>query len=143
MASSTTEQSTAQEIIQLLGNSIQDKRPIEVIHQQANIKYYQSQGQTLAERTEGLNQAARLRTSIFHSNKENPDNRELNGFIEYLRLHDERVLSMIFYLAGIKSHQHQFTFDEFNKADKQSIIIAINQLKALSALIPKHIAMPV
>lgn len=127
MNSSTTEQSKAQCIIQLLGN----------------IKNYESTGQSLTERTEGLNQASRVRTSLFHLNKDNPDNRELAGFIEYLRLNDERALSMIFYLAGIKSNQHQLSFDAFNKEEKQLIITAINQIKALAALLPKNIAMPI
>ncbi|MEQ4672200.1 DUF5347 family protein [Providencia manganoxydans] len=127
MNSSTTEQSKAQGIIQLLGN----------------IKNYESTGQSLAERTEGLNQASRVRTSLFHQNKDDPDNRELAGFIEYLRLNDERALSMIFYLSGIKSNQHQLSFDEFNKEEKQLIITAINQIKALAALLPKNIAMPI
>ncbi|EPP7626288.1 DUF5347 family protein [Providencia rettgeri] len=34
-------------------------------------------------------------------------------------------------------------FDEFNKEEQQSIISVINKIKALAALLPKHIAMPI
>ncbi|MGO2307133.1 MAG: DUF5347 family protein [Providencia sp.] len=143
MRSSAAELVRTEQLIKLLGNVKQDERSSAAIAQQANIKLYQNQGVTLDSRVNGLNQAAKLRTSVFHSDKSNPDNRELIGFIEYLRLNDERVLNMIFYLAGIKSEQHHLGFDEFNKEEKQSIIIAINQIKALAALLPKHIAMPI
>ncbi len=143
MRSSAAELVKTEQLIKLLGNVKQDERPADAIAQQANIRLYHNQGTTLDSRVNGLNQAAKLRTSVFHFDKSNPDNRELIGFIEYLRLNDERVLNMIFYLAGIKSDQHQLGFDEFNKEEKQSIITAINQIKALSALLPKHIAMPI
>ena len=143
MRSSAAELVKTKALIQLLDNVKQDERADDVISQQANIKLYQNQGVTLDSRVNGLNQAAKLRTSVFHSDKNNPDNRELIGFIEYLRLNDERVLNMIFYLAGIKNEQHHLGFDEFNKKEKQSIITAINQIKALAALLPKYIAMPI
>ncbi|MEX6151289.1 DUF5347 family protein [Providencia hangzhouensis] len=131
------------QLIQLLGNVKQDVKPIDTIAHQANIKLYQNQGATFESRVNGLNQAAKLRTSVFHCDKQNPDNRELAGFIEYLRLSDVRMLNMIFYLAEIKSNQHHLGFDEFNKEEQQAIISAINQIKALAALLPKHIAMPI
>ncbi|WP_265524193.1 DUF5347 family protein [Providencia rustigianii] len=131
------------QLIQLLGNVKQDVKPIDAIAHQANIKLYQNQGATFESRINGLNQAAKLRTSVFHCDKQNPDNRELAGFIEYLRLSDVRMLNMIFYLAEIKSNQHHLGFDEFNKEEQQAIISAINQIKALAALLPKHIAMPI
>ncbi|MGG7474974.1 DUF5347 family protein [Providencia sp. R1] len=131
------------QLIQLLGNVKQDARPADVIAHQANIKLYQNQGATFENRVNELNQAAKLRTSVFHCNKQNPDNRELAGFIEYLRLSNVRMLNMIFYLAEIKSNQHHLGFDEFNKEEQQAIISAINQIKALAALLPKHIAMPI
>ncbi|WP_254879843.1 DUF5347 family protein [Providencia rettgeri] len=131
------------QLIQLLGNVKQDVKPIDAIAHQANIKLYQNQGATFESRVNGLNQAAKLRTSVFHCDKQNPDNRELAGFIEYLRLSDVRMLNMIFYLAEIKSNQHHLGFDEFNKEEQQAIISAINQIKALTALFPKHIAMPI
>lgn len=131
------------QLIQLLGNVKQDVRPADIIARQANIKLYQNQEATFESRVNGLNQAAKLRTSVFHCDKQNPDNRELAGFIEYLRLSDVRILNMIFYLAEIKSNQHHLGFDEFNKEEQQAIISAINQIKALAALLPKHIAMPI
>lgn len=131
------------QLIQLLGNVKQDARPTDIIAHQANIKLYQNQGATFESRVNGLNQAAKLRTSVFQCDKQNPDNRELAGFIEYLRLSDVRMLNMIFYLAEIKSNQHHLGFDEFNKEEQQAIISAINHIKALAALLPKHMAMPI
>lgn len=84
------------QLIQLLGNVKQDVRPADIIARQANIKLYQNQEATFESRVNGLNQAAKLRTSVFHCDKQNPDNRELAGFIEYLRLSDVRILNMIF-----------------------------------------------
>ncbi|EPP7626289.1 DUF5347 family protein [Providencia rettgeri] len=86
------------QLIQLLGNVKQDARPADIIAHQANIKLYQNQGATFESRVNGLNQAAKFRTSVFHSDKDDPDNRELAGFIEYLRLSDERMLNITFYL---------------------------------------------
>ncbi|WP_272653977.1 DUF5347 family protein [Providencia sp. PROV091] len=131
------------QLIQLLGNVKQDARPADIIAHQANIKLYQNQGATFESRVNGLNQAAKLRTYVFQCDKQNPDNRELAGFIEYLRLSDVRMLNMIFYLAEIKSNQHHLGFDEFNKEEQQAIISAINHIKALAALLPKHMAMPI
>ncbi|MEY1536103.1 DUF5347 family protein [Providencia rettgeri] len=131
------------QLIQLLGNVKQDARPADIIAHQANIKLYQNQGATFESRVNGLNHAAKLRTSVFQCDKQNPDNRELAGFIEYLRLSDVRMLNMIFYLAEIKSNQHHLGFDEFNKEEQQAIISAINHIKALAALLPKHMAMPI
>lgn len=143
MVSSMVKLVKAERIIQSLYDVMQHEKPTNVINQQVNSKAYYNQGQTLEERTEGLNRTAQLRTNVFHVNKDNPDNSELTSFIEYLRLNDKRLLNMIFYLAGIKNNQHQLGFDQFNKEDKQAIITAINKIKALAALLPKHIAMPI
>ncbi|WP_196231775.1 DUF5347 family protein, partial [Providencia alcalifaciens] len=53
------------------------------------------------------------------------------------------MLNMIFYLAGINSDKHHLSLEGFSKKDKQSIISAINKVKVLAALLPKHIAMPI
>lgn len=110
--------------------------------QQAGIRDYCNEGLTLQERTDELNKASRLRTTLFHQDKSQPDNRELAQFIDYLRRHDERLVKMIFYLANIENEKHFLPFKELDKQQQQAIIQAINQLKALSALLPKHIAMP-
>ncbi|BBG60515.1 DUF5347 family protein [Providencia rustigianii] len=143
MSTSVAELIKTKKLIQFIDNEKQDEKTTKVIEQQANIKLYKNLGGTLSARVYGMNQAARLRTKIFHTNKGNPDNRELVGFIEYLRLNDERMLNMILYLAEIKNSKHHLSFDDFNKEEKQSIISAINQIKALAALLPKHIAMPI
>ncbi|MDT7048728.1 DUF5347 family protein [Providencia stuartii] len=143
MASTITELAKTEGIIQLLNNVEQDVSKHDCVSNKAIIKAYKNDGGSIAERTYAINKAAALRTSVFHKNKENPKNHELAGFIEYLRLNDKRTLSMIFYLAEIKKEQHNLKFYDFSKEEKQSIITAINKIKALAALIPKNIAMPI
>ncbi|HGN0867759.1 hypothetical protein GKR71_18995 [Providencia sp. wls1922] len=139
MNSSTIELVKAKQLIESVGNVKNDDTPAK----RATTRYYENYGESIEYRVSELNKAAQLRTTVFHSNKECPDNKELSGFIEYLRLSDVRMLNMIFYLAGINSDKHQLMLEDFSKEDKQSIISAINQVKVLAALLPKHIAMPI
>uniref|UniRef100_A0A3B0M4N1 Uncharacterized protein n=1 Tax=Arsenophonus endosymbiont of Trialeurodes vaporariorum TaxID=235567 RepID=A0A3B0M4N1_9GAMM len=99
--------------------------------QLAGIRGYRNDGLSLQERTDELNKVDRLRTTLFHQDKTQPDNRELAQFIDYLRHHDERLVKMIFYLANIENEKHFLPFKELNKQQQQAIIQAINQLKAL------------
>lgn len=139
MNSSVVELVKAKKLIESLGNVKADDVPV----QQAVRKHYSNSGGSIEYRVSELNKAAQLRTIVFHSDKECPDNKELSGFIEYLRLNDVRMLNMIFYLAGINSDKHHLALEDFSKEDKQAIISAINQVKVLAALLPKHIAMPI
>ncbi|CAG9412362.1 DUF5347 family protein [Providencia alcalifaciens] len=139
MNNSAIELVKAKQLIESVSNVKTD----DISPSRITIRHYDNHGESIEYRVNELNKAAQLRTTVFHSNKECPDNTELSGFIEYLRLNDVRMLNMIFYLAGINSDKHHLSLEGFSKKDKQSIISAINKVKVLAALLPKHIAMPI
>lgn len=108
----------------------------------AGVKSYKNNGMSFSERTEKLTEAGALRTTVFFKNKQdNPDNSELAGFIEYMRLSDKRMLDMIFFLAELGNKERKYA--DLTKEEKQRLIIAINKIKSLTALMPKNISYPI
>ncbi|MBT0360452.1 DUF5347 family protein [Morganella morganii] len=108
----------------------------------AGVKSYKNNGMSFSERTEKLTEAGALRTTVFFKNKQdNPDNRELAGFLEYMRLSDKRMLDMIFFLAELGNKERKYA--DLTKEEKQQLIIAINKIKSLTALMPKNISYPI
>ncbi len=106
------------------------------------VKSYKNNGMSFSERTEKLTEAGALRTTVFFKNKQdNPDNRELAGFLEYMRLSDKRMLDMIFFLAELGNKEKKYA--DLTKEEKQQLIIAINKIKSLTALMPKNISYPI
>lgn len=108
----------------------------------AGVKSYKNNGMSFSERTEKLTEAGALRTTVFFKNRQdNPDNSELTGFIEYMRLSDKRMLDMIFFLAELGNKERKYA--DLTKEEKQQLIIAINKIKSLTALMPKNISYPI
>lgn len=108
----------------------------------AGVKSYKNNGMSFSERTEKLTEAGALRTTVFFKNKQdNPDNSELAGFLEYMRLSDKRMLDMIFFLAELGNKERKYA--DLKKEEKQQLIIAINKIKSLTALMPKNISYPI
>ncbi|WP_413493187.1 DUF5347 family protein [Morganella psychrotolerans] len=108
----------------------------------ADVKSYKNCGISFSERTEKLTEVSKLRTTVFFNDRTgNPDNRELAGFIEYMRMSDKRMLDMIFFLSGLKDKERKYT--ELTKEEQQRLIIAINKIKSLTALMPKNISYPI
>lgn len=108
----------------------------------AGVNSYKNNGMSFSERTEKLTEAGALRTTVFFKNKrDNPDNSELAGFIEYMRLADKRILDMIFFLAELGNKERKYA--DLTKEEKQQLIIAINKIKSLTALMPKNISYPI
>ena len=108
----------------------------------AGVKSYKNNGMSFSERTEKLTEAGALRTTVFFKNKQdNPDNSELAGFIEYMRLSDKRMLDMIFFFAELGNKERKYA--DLTKEEKQQLIIAINKIKSLTALMPKNISYPI
>ncbi|WP_272679462.1 DUF5347 family protein [Providencia sp. PROV032] len=103
---------------------------------------YFNDGGTIEERTAALNRAAEMKTELLKCRKEEPNNQQLSGFIDYLREQDERILNMIFHLAKL-SEKREMKFDDLNVDEQKQLITALNQIKALNALIPNQIAMPI
>ncbi|HGJ5877318.1 MAG TPA: DUF5347 family protein [Arsenophonus sp.] len=52
---------------------------------------------SINQRLDGLIRCARLRTVYFNND---PNNKCLSSFIEYLRKHNKRFIKLIFYLAN-------------------------------------------
>lgn len=114
----------------------------DINHSLAGVKSYKNNGMSFSERTEKLTEAGALRTTVFFKNKQdNPDNRELAGFLEYMRLSDKRMLDMIFFLAELGNKERKYA--DLTKEEKQQLIIAIYKIKSLTALMPKNISYPI
>ncbi|UFT92962.1 DUF5347 family protein [Pectobacterium carotovorum] len=105
----------------------------------------------IAARTDGLNHIAMLRGKHFHTSSE----KDMCRFIDDIR--DERfydgeredreakrseymrVLSAIFELADIDKERHNLKFNELTTEEKAKLIKAMNKLKAVVSLFPKHL----
>ncbi|MBA0176930.1 DUF5347 domain-containing protein [Pectobacterium odoriferum] len=106
---------------------------------------------SIADRTDGLNHIAMLRGKHFNTNSE----KEMCRFIDDLRderfydgnrkdrksTHSDnmRVLSAIFELADIDKERHNLKFNELTTEEKAKLIKAMNKLKAVVSLFPKHL----
>ncbi|MFJ5443564.1 DUF5347 domain-containing protein [Pectobacterium sp. CHL-2024] len=106
---------------------------------------------SIAARTDGLNHIAMLRGKHFNTNSE----KDMCRFIDDLRderfydgnreeraeEHSEniRVLSAIFELADIDKERHNLKFNELTTEEKTKLIRAMNKLKAVVSLFPKHL----
>ncbi|MFP9228938.1 DUF5347 family protein [Pectobacterium cacticida] len=106
---------------------------------------------SIAARTDGLNHIARLRREHFKENNEKEmcrffddlrDERFYDGNREDRKLaHSDnlRVLAAIFELADIDKERQNLNFNELTTEEKARLIKAMNKLKAVVSLFPKHL----
>ncbi|PHM73689.1 DUF5347 family protein [Xenorhabdus kozodoii] len=101
---------------------------------------------TLDEKIDGLNKSAALRAKFFVDKNSNS---QLADFIETMRdrtnnrvRNNERMLHLIFHLAGIDKSRFDIRFNEFTPDEIRSLILAINQLKALASILPDKLILP-
>ncbi|QHQ16205.1 hypothetical protein GMW39_10205 [Pectobacterium parmentieri] len=97
---------------------------------------------SIAARTDGLNHIAMLRGKHFNTNSE----KDMCRFIDDMRdkidgdYHQNmRVLSAIFELADIDKKRRNLKFNELTTEEKAKLIRAMNKLKAVVSLFPKHL----
>ncbi|WP_233971716.1 DUF5347 domain-containing protein [Pectobacterium versatile] len=97
---------------------------------------------SIAARTDGLNHIAMLRGKHFNTNSE----KDMYRFIDDMqdKIDDDyhqnmRVLSAIFELADIDKERHNLKFNELTTEEKAKLIKAMNKLKAVVSLFPKHL----
>ncbi|PHM62024.1 DUF5347 family protein [Xenorhabdus ishibashii] len=95
-------------------------------------------------RVNGLNHLAQLRAKHFKS-----ANEQLAAFIAEMRdkrnehyADNIRLLGAIFYLAHIPKERHKLELSQFTREEKNSLIKAVNLIKAAGALLPNHLALP-
>ncbi|CAM3291595.1 DUF5347 domain-containing protein [Xenorhabdus nematophila] len=98
---------------------------------------------TLDERIDGLNAAAELRHKVFSD-----DNSELAEFMEYMRdrtnnrvRNNERILHLIFHLAGFDKSRYDVKFNELTKNEQRALILAMNQFKAVASILPAKLVL--
>ncbi|WP_338804825.1 DUF5347 family protein [Xenorhabdus griffiniae] len=110
----------------------------------ANTEPYRAVSMTLDEKIDGLNKSAELRAKYFSD-----DNRELAEMIEYLRdrtnnrtRNNEQLLHLIFNLAGFDKSRYEVKFHQLTNNEQRSLILAMNQLKALASILPDKLVMP-
>ncbi|KGM27593.1 hypothetical protein KS18_14185 [Photorhabdus luminescens] len=102
---------------------------------------------TLDEKIDGLNKTSEARNRYFCDDKEN--NNKLDDFIETMRdrtnnrvRNNERVLHLIFHLAGFDKERYHVKFKELTIEERRSLILAINQLRAVASILPDKLALP-
>ncbi|PWC10913.1 hypothetical protein B4923_15490 [Brenneria roseae subsp. americana] len=100
---------------------------------------------SVGARTDGLNHIAMLRRKHFLTDCE----KDICRFIDDMRdkidpaCHEnKRVLSAIFYLADIDKERHDVNFNELTTDEKKRLIKAMNKLKAVVSLFPRHLTLP-
>lgn len=98
----------------------------------------------LGQRTCGLNQIAQLRAEFWGD-----DGRALKTFFATVRdrrdpLYDQnsRALSALLFLAGIPTSRHALSLEAFSAEEKASLILAMNQFRAMVSLFPKRLTLP-
>ncbi|WP_315708970.1 DUF5347 domain-containing protein [Brenneria uluponensis] len=100
---------------------------------------------SVGARTDGLNHIAILRGKHFPANTE----KDMCRFIDDMRdridsdYHQNiRMLSAIFYLAGISKEHHEFNFNELTTDEKEQLIKTMNKLRAVVSLFPRNLVLP-
>ncbi|HEK2745631.1 DUF5347 domain-containing protein [Proteus mirabilis] len=98
----------------------------------------------IADRVDGLNHTSKLNSLHFGL-----QNEELKRFFFDMRdpfdnCHKEnkKFLGVVLYMAGIEKERHDLKFEDFKTEEVFDIIKAINHIKAVTALLPKKLALP-
>ncbi|MEY0304028.1 DUF5347 family protein [Providencia manganoxydans] len=105
---------------------------------------------TLDEKIDQLNHCAKLRGAIFKG-KETVKGKKINqGLIDFINeLNDvtnnrerknKRVVSLIYILAGIKKDKHSLNYNQLSDDEQNRLVEALNQLKAVSSILPNDLA---
>lgn len=98
----------------------------------------------IADRVDGLNYTAKLRSRHFGL-----QNEDLKRFFFDMRdrfddcyKENKQFLGVILYMAGIPKERHDLNFDDFKTEEIFNIIKAIHHIKAVTAILPKQLALP-
>jgi|GEM_PF-5557291 len=105
---------------------------------------------SLDEKIDQLNHCATLRGTLFNGPSEVKGRRMNQGLIEFI--HDlksapnnrerknKRVVSLIYFLADINKDRHALNYDQLSEDEQRRLVEAINQLKAISSILPTDLA---
>lgn len=105
---------------------------------------------SLDEKIDGMNRAAKVRGALFIKNG-SINGKEINAgmtvFLKEMRCRtnnrareNSRVLSAIFFLAGIDKAKHDSDFKSLNEDEQIRLIEAMNQIKAVTSIFPTDLA---
>lgn len=101
-------------------------------------------GVSISRRVSGLNSAAQLRSKY-----RGLQNKELKDFFFDMRdrfdscyEENKKFLGVILYMANIPKERHNLKFEDFKTSEIFEIIKAMNHIKVITALLPKHLALP-
>ncbi|MDC9588573.1 DUF5347 family protein [Xenorhabdus sp. XENO-10] len=116
----------------------------------ANTEPFRAVSQTVDERIDGMNHTAKAHAIIFKKSKKSGElNSQLADFIDMMRdrsnnriRNNERVLHLIFHLAGFDKSQFNNKLKDFTVEEQRSLISAIHQFKAVAAELPDKLIMP-
>lgn len=98
----------------------------------------------IEQRTEGLNHIAKLRSERFGM-----ENKELELFFKEMRnrfdpmyQNNKKFLGVILYMANIGKEKHDYDYKDFSSEEIFNIVKSINYIRAVSAILPKHLVLP-
>lgn len=105
---------------------------------------------TLDEKIDQLNHCAKLRGALFKG-KETVKGKKMNeGLIEFIKdlnsapnnreRKNKRVVGLIYVLAGIEKNKHSLNYNQLSEDEQRRLVEAINQLKAVSSILPTDLA---
>ncbi|CAM4070382.1 DUF5347 family protein [Xenorhabdus thuongxuanensis] len=113
----------------------------------ANTEPYRAVSLTLDEKINGFNKTAEMLNP--HISDIEKSNSQLADFIEYMRdrtnnriRNNERLLHLIFHLAGFDKSRYNAEFSEFTEQEVRSLILAMNQFKGVASIIPTKLVLP-
>lgn len=98
----------------------------------------------VSKRADGLNHIAKLRSERFGT-----ENKELESFFKEMRdrsdpmyQDNKKFLGVILYMANIGKERHNCDYNDFSSKEIFNIVKAINHIRAISAVLPKHLVLP-
>lgn len=98
----------------------------------------------ISKRADGLNHIAKLRSERFGI-----ENKELESFFKEMRdrfdpmyKDNKKFLGVILYMANIEKERRDCDYNDFSSKEIFNIVKAINHIRAISAILPKHLVLP-
>lgn len=99
---------------------------------------------TVGQRAKGLNQITRLRSQYWGD-----DGKTLRRFVADMQdkrdpqyAQNSRALSALLFLAGIPASRHALPLEAFTPEEREALITAMNQFRAMVSLFPKRLTIP-
>lgn len=113
-------------------------------------RYNRAIAYSLDEKIDQLNECAKLRGKFFEGREKVNDKTINQGLIEFIKelsstsnnkeRKNNRVISLLFFLADIKKEKHALNYNQLDNDEQIRLVEAVNQLKAVCSILPTDLA---